>query len=155
MSVSPLASLREEHVAMSSLLALIQREQGQLVVMDVDLLGALTTSKNLLVNQISALSVGRHAALAAAGFAPREDGMTAWLQQADAGDEANALWTALLAMTREAKELNRVNGMLINKHLVHTQSALQALRPAASGANTYGPSGQTMSGPSSGRVVIG
>lgn len=154
MSVSPLTSLGEEHAAMSSLLALIQQEQAQLVVMDVDTLSDLTARKNLLVNRIAGLSAKRHQALAAAGCAAREDGMTAWLAQNAAGDAA-ALWSDLLAMTREAKELNRINGMLINKHLVHTQSALQALRPAAAGASTYGPSGQTMSGPSSHRVVIG
>ena len=74
-------------------------------------------------------------------------------------DEARAQWEALLALAREAKELNRVNGMLINKQLAHNQGVLNALRmPAGAGADVggvYGASGQTLgSGPSK-RYVIG
>jgi flagella synthesis protein FlgN len=49
----------------------------------------------------------------------------------------------LLAHTREAKELNRINGMLINRQMGHTQGALQTLRAAP----VYGPSDHTSSGP--------
>lgn len=151
---SPLSCLREERKAMQLLLDVIQQEQAQLVAMDVDMLDQLTLRKNSLVSQMATLSGQRLAALAAAGFAAREDAMAGWLAQS--GEvEAGPLWQELLSLTREAKESNRLNGMLINKHLVHTQGALQALRPAASGATTYGPSGQTMRGPSSGRFVVG
>jgi flagella synthesis protein FlgN len=61
----------------------------------------------------------------------RGSGMEPWL--AVAGQRRAArLWKQLLALTREAKELNRVNGMLINKQMAHNQTVLNALRtPAA------------------------
>jgi flagellar biosynthesis/type III secretory pathway chaperone len=68
----------------------------------------------------------------------------------------SAHWNGLLALTREAKELNRVNGMLVNKQLAHTQGMLNTLRPAGHGAaGVYGPGGQAMpSGPSK-RYLVG
>jgi flagella synthesis protein FlgN len=82
--------------------------------------------------------------------------MEPWLA-VGGNDEARAQWEALLALAREAKELNRVNGMLINKQLAHNQGVLNALRmPAGADAGgVYGASGQAIgSGPSK-RYVIG
>jgi flagella synthesis protein FlgN len=70
-------------------------------------------------------------------------------------DGAADAWKALLQLTREAKEINRLNGMLLNKHLSYTQGALNALRPVPQAGKLYGPSGQTFGSNSSGRVVIG
>ncbi|MEO7576072.1 MAG: flagellar protein FlgN, partial [Massilia sp.] len=98
----------------------------------------------------------RHQALGAAGFAAAEDGMAPWLV-AQADQVLDADWQQLLTTTREAKELNRVNGMLIAKQMHHTQTVLQAMRTPASGAEAavYGPSGQTSSGGPSRRFVVG
>ena len=48
-----------------------------------------------------------------------------------------------------------LNSLLVNKHLLHTQGALGAMRPAAQSGNFYGPSGQTTSNTTHRRVVIG
>jgi flagella synthesis protein FlgN len=80
--------------------------------------------------------------------------MEPWLA-VGGNDELRSLWNRLLELSREAKELNRVNGMLVNKQLAHTQGMLNALRPAAAGAGVYGPGGQAMpSGPSR-RFLVG
>ena len=81
--------------------------------------------------------------------------MQAWL--ADGAERsADALWQEVLGLTREAKELNRVNGILINKHMNNNQSALRALRmPVQGGSALYGPSGQATSALASRRFVIG
>jgi flagella synthesis protein FlgN len=153
-SATPLSSLREERELMDALFELMQREQDSLVAADIDDLTALTARKSALVAQLAACAKLRHDALAAAGFAPREEGMEAWL--AACGDaDAGAQWSALLALTRAAKEQNRLNGMLVNKHLAHTQGALNSMRPAAQGGNFYGPSGQTTASAASRRLVIG
>jgi flagella synthesis protein FlgN len=63
----------------------------------------------------------------------------------------------MLHVAREAKELNRVNGMLISKQLAHNQGVLNALRTptnAPTGA-IYGASGQTVGVGVSKRYVIG
>lgn len=140
-TVDPMQLLREEQRLMTTLLDVLKQEQQHLVAADIDGLTALTPEKSALVGQMASLARQRHDALGAAGFAPQEAGMTQWI--AACGDGAAAqMWQTLLEQTREAKELNRINGMLINKHMSHTQGALQALRPrAAASSSFYGPSG--------------
>jgi flagella synthesis protein FlgN len=140
-TVDPMQLLREEQRLMTTLLDVLKQEQQHLVAADIDGLTALTPEKSALVGQMASMARQRHDALGAAGFAPQEAGMTQWI--AACGDNAAAqLWQTLLEQTREAKELNRINGMLINKHMSHTQGALQALRPrAAASSSFYGPSG--------------
>jgi flagellar biosynthesis protein FlgN len=149
-------TLRDEQHTMSQLLALLKEEQQFLVNADGDALATLTSQKNSLISHMAALAASRHQALGAAGFAAAEDGMAPWLA-AQADPSLQADWQQLLAATREAKELNRVNGMLITKQLHQTQTVLQAMRTPASGADAavYGPSGQTSSVGPSRRFVIG
>ena len=95
-------------------------------------------------------------ALGAAGFAARDTGMDAWLASS-ADPAASTLWQELLVLTREAKELNRVNGMLINKQMHYNQNLINAMRTPAQGADNsfYGPSGQPTAGGPSRRYVVG
>lgn len=152
---SPGATLRDEQQLIGAIVALMKSEQQFLVSADADGLSSITPQKLQLAQKAAELSRLRHRALGAAGFAPLESGMEPWLA-VGGNDELRAQWNGLLDLTREAKELNRVNGMLVNKQLAHTQGMLNALRPAGSGAaNVYGPGGQAMpSGPSR-RFVVG
>ncbi len=142
-AISPKHSLQAELDKITELLAVLKQEQQDLVAADIEHLTALTPHKSALVNAMADLAAGRHRALADAGFPALEAGMESWLQ-AQHDDAANLLWQRLLDQTREAKELNRLNGILINKHLGHTQGALQALRPQQT--TVYGPSGLTTGG---------
>lgn len=153
---SPLITLRDELSLIHTLIELMKGEQRMLIDADTDGLTAITPQKNQLIGQLAALSQQRHQQLGAAGFAPDDASMQAWLDgQAD--PDAASLWQDLLAATREAKELNRVNGMLITKHLNNTQQLINAMRtPAGSQeATVYGPSGQTTSAAPSRRFVVG
>jgi flagella synthesis protein FlgN len=152
---SPGATLRNEQQLIGSIVELMKTEQQLLVSADADGLAVLTPEKLKLAQQMAALSGLRHRALGAAGFVAGEAGMEPWL--AVGGNAAlRDDWNRLLDVTREAKELNRVNGMLLNKQLAHTQGVLNALRgPANGAASVYGRGGQTMpSGPSK-RFVVG
>lgn len=142
-SASPITSLRAEHTLLAALSEVLKQEQQHLVVADIDGLQAVTTEKSALVRQLAALAGERHGALEAAGFEAGENGMAAWLgAAAEADPAARSLWQDVLVRTRDAKELNRLNGMLINRHMGHTQSALAALRPPTQASNSfYGPSG--------------
>jgi flagella synthesis protein FlgN len=154
-SPSPLISLRQERSVMLDLVTLMREEQRHLMALNVSSLDGLTAHKSLLVTEMTLLANQRHALLAQAGFSADETGMSGWLAGCGEADAA-ALWTDLLTLTREGKELNRINGMLVNKQLAHTNGALAALRPAGHGNNnTYGPSGQTLSGPAKHGYVIG
>jgi len=141
-AVSPKASLQAELNKIAELLSVLKQEQQDLVAADIEHLTGLTPHKSALVNDMALLATQRHRALATAGFPAQESGMEAWLAGAQDA-EASQMWQALLEQTREAKELNRLNGLLINKHLSTTQGALQALRPQGPGGAFYGPSGHT------------
>ena len=58
-------------------------------------------------------------------------------------DEPESQWRALLAMTTEAKELNRINGMLISRHLLRNQTELNILQGKPQHSGFYGPDGQS------------
>jgi flagella synthesis protein FlgN len=153
---SPITTLRDEQQLITALVDLMQREQQLLISADSDGLATTTAQKSTLVLQMGTLANLRHQALGAAGFAASEAGMDAWLAGANDG-AARTLWLETLERTRAAKELNRVNGMLINKQMSNTQVVLNAMRTPAAGAEAgfYGPSGQTtVSGPSR-RFVVG
>ncbi|MDB5906604.1 MAG: flagellar protein FlgN [Massilia sp.] len=152
----PTTTLRNELELLNSLLELMKQERQCLISADSDGLAAITPRKSTLVQQMSVLAGQRHRALGAAGCAARDAGMEDWL--AGAADEAaRAVWRELLERTREGKELNRVNGMLINKQMMNTQVLLNAMRTPAGGADSgvYGPGGQITVGGPSRRHVIG
>jgi flagella synthesis protein FlgN len=156
-TVTPLNSLREEEQIMSTLLDVLRQEQQLLVTAEIEALPAITTRKTALVTQMTLLSAQRHRSLGKCGFPAEEAGMDAWIAASgEARAESASLWQALLQHTREAKELNRVNGMLINKQMGHTQGALQALRPQNGTANNfYGPAGISTSLPRSRGFLAG
>lgn len=156
MTASPFQTLAAEHDHLTALLALMKQEQQSLVSLDADELAGLTAQKNAMLASLATLSQQRHAALAAAGCEGSEAGMEPCLAVAG-DDEVRAQWERMLDAAREAKELNRVNGMLINKQLAHNQGVLNALRTptnAPSGA-IYGASGQTVGVGASKRYVVG
>ena len=156
MPTSPLSTVSTETQHVGSLVELMKQEQALLVAADADGLAELTPRKNALLQELATLSHQRHAALLAAGCEGSEAGMEPWLA-VSGNDDARSQWEALLELARQAKELNRVNGMLINKQLAHNQGVLNALRTPTGGAaaGVYGASGQTLgSGPSK-RFVVG
>ena len=153
-TASPGATLRDEQQLIGSIVALMKTEQQFLVSADADGLSTLTPKKLQLAQQAAELSRLRHKALGNAGFPAVDAGMEPWLA-AGGCDELRTEWQQLLELTREAKELNRVNGMLVNKQMAHTQGMLNALRPAGHGAGVYGPGGQSMPAGPSRRFVVG
>ena len=130
MPTSPISTVLQEQRHLGSLVELMKQEQQLLVAADADGLAETTPRKNALLQALADLSAQRHAALLAAGCEGSEAGMEPWLA-VGGNDEARTQWEALLVLAREAKELNRVNGMLINKQLAHNQGVLNALRMPA------------------------
>lgn len=150
---SPLDSLRDEHKAMVYLIEIIKQEQTQLLEANIDELKKLTDEKAKVVALMSELSAQRDNALTAAGFSAKEAGIKSWL--ATAGANANKMWMDLMSLAASAKELNRVNGMLINKHMTNNQNALNALHATPQSNNLYGPNGQSAVKTSTRRLVVG
>jgi flagella synthesis protein FlgN len=141
---SPHTTLQDELKLINCLIDLMKQEQQFLVAANTDGLATLTPLKTQLIEQAATLAAQRHQALAAEKFAESEVGMEAWLVRMS-NAAASASWQQLLDKTRDAKELNRVNGMLINKQLTQNQNLINAMRTPAGAADTtfYGPQGQT------------
>lgn len=139
---SPARSLPEETRLARALLDLLKTEQDKLIAADIDGLNAVTEEKTSLVVQLSQLATARHGMLGAAGFDANEGGMQVWLNQAGSPD-AHQSWKELLSLAEAAKEANRVNGMLITKHLARNQAAINTIKGAGTGQAFYGPNGQS------------
>lgn len=155
-NASASTTLQGELKLIHCLIDLMKQEQQFLVAANTDGLNTLTPLKNDLIEQMAQLAGQRHQSLASEGFEASESSMEAWLA-AIKSPQVNAEWKQLLDFMREAKELNRVNGMLINKQLTHNQTLINAMRAPAGAADTgfYGPSGQTTPVTSKRRLVIG
>lgn len=153
-SMAPMSSLREEHQSLLELLDVLKQEQQHLVAADIDNLALATARKTELVLRMTLLANQRQSALGAAGHAAADAGMETWLAASGEAD-AQSLWRQVLDLTAEAKEINRLNGTLINRHMAYTQNALNALNPPAPSGNFYGPSGHATNAPTSRRLVVG
>ena len=89
--------------------------------------------------------------LAAAGYAASDTGMQSWLDRKGCHSDH---WDALLSLAKSAREINRTNGLLINKHMTRNQQALDVLQGTAPSSNFYGPNGQATSQVSTRRRLL-
>lgn len=140
-SNTPASSLQDETATANALLELLKQEQAQLIAANIDNLATLIQEKGKLVARMSALANTRYTALAAAGFKPEETGMKAWVDSTRSA--AGKAWDQLLTVARAAKELNRINGLLISKHIANNQLSINVLQGGGNGQTFYGPNGQS------------
>jgi flagella synthesis protein FlgN len=159
-SANPAETLPQEQQAARLLIDVLNQEQALLIAADIDSLAMVTERKAPLVAQMSELAMRRHRTLGGMGLAASEAGMQAWINQTTDGKPAHpaasSTWSALLSMARQAQEINRINGLLINTHMARNQSALNVLkvqRGSGTGGSLYGPDGQA-SGRGMGRGLV-
>ncbi len=137
---SPADELQAETRDMRALCALLGREQASLSAGDADGCAALLEEKARLVAAMAGHASLRHQRLAAIGFAADEQGMQRWL--AGASQQARCAWEALMGVTRDAHEANRLNGLLLGQLATRNRRALEALGAVGAGPALYGPAGQ-------------
>jgi flagella synthesis protein FlgN len=68
--------------------------------------------------------------------------MQQWLAQHGTAQDKTLL-ADMLALATTAKELNRLNGLLIGRHMSHNQQMLDAIQNVVQGGKIYGPDGQS------------
>lgn len=141
-------SFEQDAQLVSQLQALLSREQTNLVEVDIDAIETLLEEKSRLLQRINLVAKSRYEALAANGFESSEVGMTAWLKQ-QAKPVMNESWADFQKALSQAKEMNRLNGMLINKHFNRNQQLLNHLQGNSSAGAVYGRNGQAKSQSSS------
>ncbi len=130
---------------LNELVVLLSREQASLVEMDIDVVEQVIDAKSDLIQKISEATKTRHQALGKIGFDANENGMATWIRASE-NQQIHAAWTTFQQQLVQAKELNRVNGQMINLHFKRNQQALNTLQgkpPTDAGTAIYGPNGQT------------
>lgn len=139
---NPAASLAQEQDALARLVAKLRQEQLLLAETSAEGMTDLITDKANIVAEMTSLAGARHQRLLAIGFADDETGMQQWMNERGT-DADKEVWAALFDQAQDAKELNRVNGILIGKKLSLNQSALTILQGKNNAGNFYGPDGQS------------
>jgi flagellar biosynthesis protein FlgN len=138
--VSSQVSFEKDAALVAALLHDLQSEQSALVSADLDTIERMVDKRVELLQALGAAANARYEALAAAGFEPNEQGMSAWLKKQSSPllDEA---WVSFQEQLVQAKELNRLNGILINKNFMRNQEKLDALNGKSSAPQFYGKNG--------------
>lgn len=134
-------SFEKDAALVSELLNDLQSEQSALVSADLDTIERLVDKRVELLQALGAAANARYDALAAAGFDPNEQGMAAWLKK-QSSQLLDQAWVGFQEKLSQAKELNRLNGILINKNFQRNQEKLDALNGKTSAPQFYGKNGQ-------------
>lgn len=122
---------------------------------NVDDLQPLTKEKSELVARMANLGQSRLVALSKCGLEAREESMETWLRSCPQTHPAQRTWRELVDLVNNAKELNRINGLLIGQHMARNQTMLNALRGNTQAGAMYGPDGQASSSATSRKFVVG
>lgn len=140
-------SLEAELRAYQDFVQVLQTEQDALVQGNVDPLLELARIKSEKVVLLSQLAESRARFLSTQGYPQGQGDMAKWLQkQRDNGNPKIAeLWQKLLTLVENAKQLNQINGGMIDTRLRNNQQALAILQAAANQSALYGPDGQPQS----------
>ncbi|MFJ3045094.1 flagella synthesis protein FlgN [Herbaspirillum chlorophenolicum] len=139
---NPAQSLTQEKTALARLVEKLRQEQALLSETASEGMTDLISEKASIVAEMTTLAGHRHQILARLGYADDEGGMQQWMNE-HSSDDDKEIWAALFDLAQDAKELNRVNGILIGKKLSINQSALTILQGKSNAGNFYGPDGQS------------
>lgn len=120
----------------------LKHEQEALIVADLDLIERIVEKRAVLMQALSSAANDRYKSLAAAGFEANESGMVKWMKlQAD--HSIDQAWADFQYQLTQAKELNRINGLLIHKHFQRNQEKLNALNGSTMAPQMYGRNGHS------------
>ena len=139
---SPASNLAQEKEALARLLEKLRQEQIILSETAAEGMANLISDKAAIVAEMTTLAGNRHTLLGVLGYTEDEDGMQKWMNE-QGNDIDKDLWADLFELAQDAKELNRVNGLLIGKKLSLNQSALTILQGKSNMGSFYGPDGQS------------
>lgn len=137
-----LGILEAEADAASRFIKLLTLEQVALGAGDTESLMGFVQEKSAVTSELGALASQRNAALAALGLESDRAGVEAWLERQPSDLTRRDAWLRVVTLAGEARELNRVNGELIQIRMQHTTQALEAMQGATRTLNLYGPDGQ-------------
>lgn len=132
----------DEADSIERFVGLLEEEKALLTENRAEALAAVIEQKEELAAKLNTLSRQRGEYLAGNGFSSDRAGMESWLAGHSGQKKAIAAWDRTLSLAAQAKELNRVNGQLIDLRLRHTGEALEVLLRKESRLDLYGPDGR-------------
>ena len=145
-------NLLAEVAAMRSFVEMLKQEQQRLVDKKPDGLIAITPQKEELLTSIMGMENQRNLSLVSLGLNADATGMQSLLAQ-DAHAALIEHWDTLLLVSAQAQELNRTNGLLINRQMSRNQGMLNILQQDQAGA-MYGADGQSKISANTGRGIV-
>jgi len=138
-----LQAMTAEAVAIQQFVSLLKLEQTSLSNGNIDNLPEFAEQKNKFSVHLNSLAEQRNAALTAQGFSADRAGIEAWCTKYSEEQGTRKAWQKILSLAAEARELNRLNGELIQMRLQYISKALEALQSGKKSLDLYGPDGQS------------
>lgn len=146
-----LSALSDERASAQIFVELLQQEQSLLTENSIDQLLNLAEKKSAHALRLNELNEVCRRLLGK--FIPKLNDTTivAWFETNS--KEGLALWQEIRVLAEQARQINQINGELIQMKQRLNQQLLTALTRAVNQANLYGSDGQTNFSPSSGRSL--
>lgn len=138
------ALMLEETATLRTALGHLHAERRALEAGEVDTLAVLAARKSEAYGRLAQLGDARSAMFARAGVKPVRAEVEALFARGPEWAACRQAFSDLLALAREAHDLNQANGLLIRTQMKSSQQALAVLMSAAEQASTYGPDGQSL-----------
>ena len=136
-------TITAEAEAVQQFVDLLKLEQNTLSSGKTDDLPAFAEQKSKLAINLNSLATQRNTSLAAQGFGVDRTGVESWCAKYPDEKAAKMAWTKILSLAFEARELNRLNGELIQMRMHYNAKALEALQGGRNSLDLYGPDGQS------------
>jgi flagellar biosynthesis/type III secretory pathway chaperone len=133
------AEIELESRELARLLELLEDEQRVLTQHEDELLLGLAAQKAHRIEALARLEQRRHGFLREHGYTPDGEGMLAWLSQHPQHEAAERGWHRIQALAQAAREVNDINGGLIDSQMQRFRSRLAFLGAAASNDPSFGP----------------
>lgn len=146
-----LSALSDERASALSFVDLLQQEQGLLTENSIDQLQHLAEKKSAHAVSLNELNEVCRRLLGKVIPVPDNAGIAAWLQANC--KQGLVFWQEIRVLTEQARQINQINGELIQMKQRLNQQLLTALTRAVNQANVYGSDGQTNFSSGSGRSL--
>ena len=135
--------LAEEKTLLQQFVDVLKREQSALSGGRIDELPDYTEQKAQLVAGLNRLAEQRRTFLSSHQLSNDKAGVERWCASHPEQKHAAGHWADILLLASEARELNRLNGELIQLRMQHNTRALEALQGGKDALDLYGPDGQS------------
>jgi flagella synthesis protein FlgN len=146
--------LNEELSVMNSLVEILKKEQTILVENQALLLEDLTTEKNTVLVLLGEVGKKRTFEFSSLQISDNQNNINDFIESSLVEDTIKKTWNELLSISSKAQEMNKTNGILINRQYNLNQNALNILQQTNTNESLYGSNGQSKINPATGRGYV-